>query len=32
VVSLGYPAPDRKSPSLKRGRRGLDEVLVYGSF
>ncbi|HVU92789.1 MAG TPA: nitroreductase family protein [Jatrophihabitans sp.] len=32
VISLGYPAPDRKSPSLKRGRRGLDEVLVYGSF
>jgi nitroreductase len=32
VVSLGYPAPDRKSPSLKRGRRQLDDVLVYGSF
>lgn len=32
VVSLGYPAPDRKSPSLKRGRRNLDDVLVYGSF
>lgn len=32
VVSLGHPAPDRKSPSLKRGRRGLDDVVVYGSF
>lgn len=32
VVSLGYPAPDRRSPSLKRGRRPLDEVVAYGSF
>jgi nitroreductase len=32
VVSLGYAAPDRKSPSLKRGRRPLDEVVSYGSF
>ncbi|MFL6161922.1 MAG: nitroreductase family protein [Jatrophihabitantaceae bacterium] len=30
VVSLGHGAPDRKSPSLKRGRRGLDQVLSYG--
>jgi nitroreductase len=30
VVSLGYGVPDRKSPSLKRGRRGLDQVLAYG--
>lgn len=30
VVSLGYGLPDRKSPSLKRGRRGLDQVLSYG--
>ncbi|MEO6704014.1 MAG: nitroreductase family protein [Jatrophihabitantaceae bacterium] len=29
VVSLGYGLPDRKSPSLKRGRRGLDQVLSY---
>ena len=29
VVSLGYGAPDRKSPSLKRGRRELDQVLSY---
>jgi nitroreductase len=30
VLSVGYSAPDRKSPSLKRGRRGLDEVVSYG--
>lgn len=27
VVMLGYAAPDKKSGSLKRGRRSLDEVL-----
>lgn len=32
VVSLGHPAPDRRSPSLKRGRRPLSEVVAYGSF
>jgi nitroreductase len=32
VVSLGYPAPDVRSPSLKRGRRPRDEVVGYGSF
>jgi nitroreductase len=32
VVSLGYPASDRRSPSLRRGRRPLDEVVAYGSF
>jgi nitroreductase len=30
VISIGYPAPDRKSPSLKRGRRPLTEVVSYG--
>jgi nitroreductase len=30
VISLGQAAPDRRSPSLKRGRRGLDQVLSYG--
>ena len=29
VISLGYGRPDRKSPSLRRGRRGLDQVLDY---
>jgi nitroreductase len=32
VVSLGYPAPDVRSPSLRRGRRSLDDVVTYGSF
>ncbi|MDQ1536882.1 MAG: hypothetical protein QOE58_1275, partial [Actinomycetota bacterium] len=32
VISVGYPAPDRKSPSLKRGRRPLSEVVSYGSM
>ncbi|MCU1656518.1 MAG: nitroreductase [Pseudonocardiales bacterium] len=32
VISVGYPAPDRRSPSLRRGRRPLDEVVAYGSF
>jgi nitroreductase len=32
VVSLGYPAPDLRSPSLRRGRRPFDEVVAYGSF
>jgi nitroreductase len=30
VIILGHPAPDRKSPSLKRGRRGLAEVVSFG--
>jgi nitroreductase len=32
VVSLGYRAPDPRSPSLARGRKGLDDVVAYGSF
>ena len=32
VISLGHPAPDRRSPSLKRGRRQLADVAVYGRF
>jgi hypothetical protein len=32
VISLGYPAPDLRSPSLKRGRRPLSDLLSYGSF
>lgn len=31
VVSLGYPAPDRKSPSLRRGRRPAADVVRYGA-
>lgn len=30
VISVGYGAADQKSKSLKRGRRGLDQVLSYG--
>jgi nitroreductase len=30
VISLGHGAPDRRSPSLRRGRRELTEVLSYG--
>jgi nitroreductase len=32
VISLGYPAPDRRSPSLRRGRRPPLDVTTYGSF
>lgn len=32
VVSLGYGAPDARSPSLLRGRRPTSEVVRYGSF
>jgi nitroreductase len=32
VLSIGYPAPDRKSPSLKRGRRGVDQVVHRGRW
>jgi nitroreductase len=32
VIGLGYAAPDRPSPSLKRGRRGLDQVAHEGRF
>ena len=33
VVSVGYPgAEDRRSPSLDRGRRGLDEVVHRGRW
>jgi nitroreductase len=32
VVSVGHTAPDRRSPSLSRGRRGVDEVAHDGRF
>jgi nitroreductase len=32
VVSLGYPAPDVRSPSLLRGRRSVDRIVSYGTF
>jgi nitroreductase len=32
VVSLGHPAPDKRSPSLRRGRRDHSAVVSYGAF
>ena len=32
VVSVGFPAPDRRSPSLRRGRRPVAEVAHDGRF
>ncbi len=32
VVSIGYAAAHPKSPSLRRGRRGLDQVAHWGQF
>ena len=32
VVSVGTPAPDRRSPSLRRGRRDVTQVAHHGRF
>ncbi|GAA4991142.1 nitroreductase family protein [Actinopolymorpha pittospori] len=32
VVALGHRAPDRRSPSLRRGRRAADEVVHRGHW
>jgi nitroreductase len=32
VVALGTPVPHPRSPSLRRGRRGVDEVLHLGRY
>jgi nitroreductase len=32
VVTVGYPAADRRSPSLRRGRRPVTEVVHEGRF
>jgi nitroreductase len=32
AISLGYRAPDQRSPSLRRGRRTTAEVVTYGRF
>jgi nitroreductase len=32
AMTIGYPAPDRRSPSLKRGRRQLTEVTHRGRW
>ncbi|QSB14482.1 nitroreductase family protein [Natronosporangium hydrolyticum] len=32
AITIGYPAPDWRSPSLKRGRRGVDQVVHHGRW
>ncbi len=32
AISIGHPARDRRSPSLRRGRRGADEVVHRGQW
>jgi nitroreductase len=32
AITVGYPAPDWRSPSLKRGRRGPDQVVHRGRW
>jgi nitroreductase len=32
ALALGWPAPDRPSPSLARGRRPRDEVVHFGAW
>jgi nitroreductase len=32
VISVGHPAPDLRSPSLRRGRRSFESTVAYGSF
>jgi nitroreductase len=32
AITVGYPAKDWRSPSLKRGRRGTDQVVHHGSW
>lgn len=32
VVTIGYPCPDKPSPSLARGRRPLEEVVSWGRW
>ena len=32
VIPIGHPAPDRRSPSLKRGRRSLKETFHWESW
>jgi len=32
AITIGYPAPDKRSPSLKRGRRPLSDVVHHGRW
>jgi nitroreductase len=32
AIAIGYPAPDEPSPSLRRGRRGIEDVVHRGKW
>lgn len=32
VIPIGHPAPDKRSPSIKRGRRKLDKTVHHGKW
>ncbi len=32
VIPIGHPAPDKRSPSLKRGRRGVENSVHHGKW
>ena len=32
VIPIGHPAEDKRSPSLKRGRRNPDNYIHYGKW
>ncbi|WP_129664345.1 nitroreductase family protein [Phytoactinopolyspora endophytica] len=32
AITIGYRAPDRRSPSLQRGRRSVDDVVHHGKW
>jgi len=32
ALTIGYPAPDKRSPSLRRGHRPVDEVVHHGRW
>ena len=32
AIAIGYPLPDRRSPSLARGRRSLEECVHWGTW
>jgi nitroreductase len=32
AITVGYPSPDRRSPSLRRGRRSADDVVHHGRW
>ncbi|NJN44854.1 MAG: hypothetical protein HC806_09140 [Anaerolineae bacterium] len=32
VIPIGHPAPDKRSPSLKRGRKAQVDVVHWGAW